>query len=227
MRALHVHHDANSRPGLVGEALDSRGVASVSHQVCPTAGSPQGSPEFPDPAGFDLVVLFGSRWSVYEDRVAHWVEPELDFIRAADRAGVAVLGLCFGGQMLSTALGGTVAATEHPEIGWMEVVPSDPAIEPGPWLQWHFDAFTVPTGADEMARTASGPQAFRLRRNLGLQFHPEADRAVLEEWLTDDIDQLVAAGLDAEVMLADADRYRDGARVRADRIVAGVLDAAT
>lgn len=222
MRALHVHHDANSLPGLVGEALSERGVEAVVHQVCSGPG-PEGSTAFPDPSGFDLVVLYGSRWSVYDDRVAHWVQPELQFIRDADQAAVPVLGLCFGGQVLSTALGGSVAPTADPEIGWYEVEPADPAIEPGPWLQWHFDAFSVPDGARELARSVAGPQAFRLRANLGLQFHPEADRSVLEAWLTDDLDQLEEAGLDAEALLSGADRHLEAARGRARRLVAGVL----
>ena len=134
-----------------------------------------------------------------------------------------VLGLCFGGQVLSTALGGSVATTAHPEIGWYQVEPADPAIEPGPWLQWHFDAFSVPDGARELARSVAGPQAFRLRANLGLQFHPEADRPVLEAWLTDDLDQLEEAGLDAEALLSGADRHLEAARERARRLVAGVL----
>jgi len=198
VRALLVHHDANSRPGLGGAALADRGVSLTPHQVCESADGPEGSTEFPDPSPYDLVVLFGSRWSVYDDRVAHWVRPELDFVRAADAAGAMVLGLCFGGQLLATALGGTVAPTAHPEIGWMTVEPTgdagpgDPTIERGPWLQWHFDAFTVPPGARELARSVAGPQAFRAGRHLGLQFHPEADRSVLEAWILDDLDELVA-----------------------------------
>ena len=230
MRALLVHHDANSLPGLVGVALEECGVTTVPHQVCADAG-PVGSADFPDPATVDLLVLFGSRWSVYEDRVAHWVEPEERFVRAADAAGVPVLGLCFGGQLLAAALGGTVAPTPQPEIGWCEVSPlavddEGPRIERGPWLQWHFDAFTVPDGAVELARSPAGPQAFRLRRHLGLQFHPEADRAVLEAWMQDDLDQLEAAGLDAAAMLADTDRYAAGALGRARRLVAAFLAAA-
>lgn len=223
MRALHVHHDANSLPGLVGTALDELGVAAGVHQVGDTAGSPVGSPDFPDPEGFDLIVLYGSRWSVYEDRVAHWVEPELEFIRSADRARVPVLGLCFGGQILAAALGGSVAPLPEPEIGWLPVRSDDPSIEAGPWLEWHFDGFTVPDAAVELARTDASPQAFRLRRNLGLQFHPEADRAVLESWMEDDLDQLVAAGLDAERLLADADHHRDDALDRARRLVTRFL----
>ena len=63
MRALHVHHDANSQPGLIGAALAGRGIEAEVHQVCEVPGSPTGSPDFPDPQAYDLIVLFGSRWS--------------------------------------------------------------------------------------------------------------------------------------------------------------------
>jgi GMP synthase-like glutamine amidotransferase len=223
VRALLVHHDPNSLPGLVGEALQDRGVELVAHQVCHVPGSPVGAVSFPDPAESDLIVLYGSRWSTYDREVAHWVGPELDFLRAADRAGVAVLGLCFGGQMLAAAHGARVAPTA-PEIGWHTVETSDRTVEVGPWLQWHFDAFEVPSGGTELARSRSGAQAFRLRRNLGLQFHPEAHRAVLEAWLTDDLDQLRAAGVDPERLLDGADRHHEQARDRARRLVDHVLD---
>ena len=223
MRALHLHHDANSLSGLIGEVLADRDVEAVSHQVCEIPGSPIGSPEFPDPQEFDLIVVYGSRWSVYDDDVAHWVVPELELLRRADGAGVPVLGLCFGGQMLSAAHGGLVAAADRPEIGWHRVQSHVPDIEPGPWLQWHFDIFTVPEGAEELAVSPSGPQAFRLRRNLGLQFHPEADRAVIEAWFADDIDQIQAFEIDPDELLVQADHERPAARARAERLVRTLL----
>lgn len=223
MRALHVHHDANSLPGLIGEVLADRGVEAVVHQVCEMPGSPTGSPEFPDPQAFDLVVLYGSRWSVYDDDVAHWVVPELDMLRLADSVGVPVLGLCFGGQLLSAAHGGLVTAADQPEVGWHRVQAHVPDIEPGPWLQWHFDVFTVPEGAEQLAASPSGAQAFRLRRNLGLQFHPEADRDVIEAWFADDIDQIQALELDPDELLTQADRERPAARARAERLVSTFL----
>lgn len=221
MRVLHVHHDPNSLPGLIGEVLDRSGVDSVSHQVCRTPGSPTGSSEFPDPTGFDLVVVYGSRWSVDDPDTAHWVEPELDMLRAADAAGVPVLGLCFGGQLLSAAHGGGVERAPRPEVGWFEVepVPGVSGIERGPWLQWHFDRFEVPAGAELLAASPVGPQAFRLRRNLGLQFHPEADRAVIAAWFDDDLDQIEHLGLDPDELLTEADRQRAAALERAARLV--------
>ncbi|MFM7068514.1 MAG: type 1 glutamine amidotransferase, partial [Actinomycetes bacterium] len=175
MRALFVHHDPNSVDGLLGESFTRCGATIRSHQVCDTPHSPAGRTEFPDPTDFDAVVVFGSRWSVCDPDCAHWVEPEVAMLRAADAAGVAVLGCCFGGQILAAALGGTVAPTAHSEIGWMEVEPLplagddrrfDGWVTAGPWLQWHGDAFTVPSGAVELATSAAGPQAFALRRNL-------------------------------------------------------------
>ena len=223
MTALHVHHDANSRPGLIGESLAARGVEAVVHQVCEVPGSPVGSPDFPDPHGHDLIVLYGSRWSVYEEAVAHWVEPELEFLRRADSLGIPVLGLCFGGQLLSAAHGGKVSASDTPEVGWRKVTPTANRIEPGPWLQWHFDSFSLPDGADELARSEAGCQAFRLRRNLGLQFHPEADREVLEGWLADDVDQLFGLEVRAGELLEEADRQLTAARARADRLLRDFL----
>ena len=224
MRALHLHHDANSLSGLIGEVLADRGYDAVTHQVCEIAGSPVGTSEFPDPQLFDLIVVFGSRWSVYEKDVSHWVVPELEFLRSADSFAIPVLGLCFGAQMLSAAHGGLVAATDQPEIGWHCVQSYVPDIEPGPWLQWHFDTFTVPEGATHLADSPAGPQAFRLRRNLGLQFHPEADRGVIEAWFEDDIDQIEALGADPEALLAEADRQHAASRSRAGRLVSTFLD---
>jgi GMP synthase-like glutamine amidotransferase len=223
MRALHVHHDPNSLPGLVGEVLARRGVEAITHQVCLTPGSPVGSTEFPDPTGVDLVVVYGSRWSVYDPDVAHWVEPELEMLRAADTDGVPVLGLCFGAQMLSAAHGGAVTAAASPEVGWYRVRPSSSEIDPGPWLQWHFDVFEVPEGAEQLAASPVGPQAFRLRRNLALQFHPEADRSVIAAWFDDDLDQIEDLGLDPTDLLTEADRQRDAALQRAARLVDQVI----
>ena len=224
MKALHIHHDANSSPGLIGELVSDRGIDSVRHQVCLQPGSPAGNPEFPNPAEFDLIFLYGSRWSVYEEAVAHWVTPELEFLRQADAAGVAVLGMCFGGQLLSAAHGGGVAPGHTPEIGWLSIESIAESghtvdIDPGPWMQWHFDCFQIPDGAQALAYSDAGPQAFILRKNLAVQFHPEVNRLVLEEWLEDDLDQLADLGVDPEPLLTEADRQRDASRERAARLL--------
>ena len=127
-----------------------------------------------------------------------------------------------------------MSAATTPEIGWYPVDPvgaggPDPAstsdagdlgpIAPGPWFQWHLDVFTVPPGAEMLATSPVGPQAFRLRRNLGVQFHPELDVDVLELWMVNDRDQLVASGIDVESLVAETRRNHGAAQARAGRLI--------
>jgi GMP synthase-like glutamine amidotransferase len=92
-----------------------------------------------------------------------------------------VLGICFGGQALAAALGGSVSAAPRTEIGWIDVEGEDGY--GGRWFTWHEDVFTLPPGAHELARAPSGPQAFALGTSVGLQFHPEVTPSIVDDWL--------------------------------------------
>ena len=137
---------------------------------------------WPDPRSVDAVVALGSDRSVRAS-TDPWIAPQLDFLRAAHAARVPVLGICFGGQALAAALGGTVAPAPRTEIGWIEVDGDDGY--GGSWFTWHEDAFTVPPGATELARAASGPQAFAFGRSVGLQYHPEVTPKIVDDWLAE------------------------------------------
>jgi GMP synthase (glutamine-hydrolysing) len=50
-------------------------------------------------------------------------------------------------------------------------------------MQLHSDTFTPPPGATEIARNASGSQAFVAGRVLGVQFHPEITVDSFESWV--------------------------------------------
>ena len=63
------------------------------------------------PASVDDVdgwMLGGSRRSVYDD--LDWIRDGEEFVRAAVAAERPVVGICFGHQMVASALGGTVEA---------------------------------------------------------------------------------------------------------------------
>ena len=178
------------------------------------------SPEvvgWPDPRSVDAVVALGSDRSVRAS-TDPWIAPQLDFLRAAHAARVPVLGICFGGQALAAALGGTVAPAPRTEIGWIEVDGDDGY--GGSWFTWHEDAFTVPPGATELARAASGPQAFAFGRSVGLQYHPEVTEAIVDGWLATGGDAVP----DPEPLRRETARRARGARERAlalfDRISA-------
>jgi len=224
MRVLFVKQDHASPAGFVGSAFTDLGYDVSEFTVVPESryDSPDVTAVFPDPGGYDAIVFFGSAWSVYdEDTVGSWIGEEIAVARSAMDLGVPVLGICFGGQMLAAAVGGSVSRAPAPEIGWSMVDTSIPGlIDAGPWFQWHFDRFTVPAGVPVLARSALADQAFRVGRTLGLQFHPELTSAVLECWLDNGgAGQLAASGVDAGALLQQTRSLESVSALRAHELV--------
>ncbi|HEY2508929.1 MAG TPA: gamma-glutamyl-gamma-aminobutyrate hydrolase family protein, partial [Streptosporangiaceae bacterium] len=177
MRVIVVQHHRIDDGGFIEAAFLARGADVAVHLF------PAGGP-LPDLSGTDHVVVLGADWSVYDEAIAHWMGAELDWLRAADAAGVPVLGICFGAQALAAALGGQAERAPRPEIGWITVESLDPGlISEGPWLEFHGDRCVPPPGARVLARTDVCVQAFSLGRHLAVQFHPEVNAAQLGRWL--------------------------------------------
>jgi GMP synthase-like glutamine amidotransferase len=229
MRVLFVQQDHVSPPGPVGEAFADRSYAVEEFLVVPAEhfGRPDVRVVFPDPTAYDAIVAMGAPWSVYDSQViGSWIDDELAFLRAADASGVPVLGICFGGQAVSAALGGGVHRAPAGEYGWVSVDTDDPdLVEAGPWFQWHQDRWTPPPGAREIARTGAAPQAFVLRRNLAVQFHPELTPTQLSGWLDNGgAADLAARGVDARALLEETVRRAEQAAARTRRLVHRFLD---
>jgi GMP synthase-like glutamine amidotransferase len=204
-RVLVVEHERITPSGLVSEWLRAH---DAEVQIMPID---QGADQ--DPRGeYDLVVSLGSEFSARDDHLP-WVRRELALLRDAVAADVPVLGICFGAQLLARALGGEVFRAHEPEIGWLRVQSEAPDLIPeGPWFQWHFDAFSSPPGAVELARSSAGSQAFRYGRSLGVQFHPEIDIEIMSNWASVYRHELDAQGVDAEELLAQTRRIAGAAR---------------
>ena len=174
---------------------------------------------WPDPRAFGAVVALGSDRSVHASADA-WIAAEIGLLRRAHDAGVPILGLCFGAQALAAALGGSVQRAPRAEIGWIAVEATTAgevveALAPGPWFAWHEDAFSVPAGARELARTAVGPQAFAHGTSVGLQFHPEVDAAIVGDWVDGGRRQLASERIDERALVAETERTAPSARARA------------
>jgi GMP synthase-like glutamine amidotransferase len=177
-----------------------------------------------DPGGYDLVVSLGSECSAWDDPLP-WVGREFDLLRAAVAGDVPVLGICFGSQLLARALGGEAMRAPHAEIGWLGIRTDAPAlVEEGPWLQWHYDTFTLPSGATLLAESPAGPQAYIAGRNLGVQFHPEVTPEIVQTWVSADGDKLRAAGVDPDRVLAEARERAGEYRMRAWRLMDAFMD---
>lgn len=217
MRALVIAHDPGSLPTMVGERLVHHGFELVTFQVA-TFDDPRSDAPFPDPGEFDLVLPMGAVWSVYdEESIGSWIGRELDLIREADRRGVPVFGICFGGQALAAALGGEVRPSPEPQIGWYHIRSDRPdVLAEGPWMQWHHDQFIPPPGAQEIARDDVCSQAFVIGRHLGVQFHPEVDHEHVAMWLAidehGDGQQLESMGITAQDLLDQTARCWEQAR---------------
>ena len=218
MRALVIANADDADPGIVGERFRHHGVAF-------TDGLREDPSSWPDLTGRDLVLLLGSEWSVYWEHVARSVQAECALVNEAVDRGIPVFAICFGAQITAKALGGTVERARRPEVGWHRVDSDRPdLIAPGPWLQWHFDTFTVPTGLSEIARSPSGPQAMVGRRLLATQFHPEATETMLSRWTSGDPEDLIRLGLDPDQIMADTRRQVVASRPRAEALVDWFVD---
>lgn len=224
MNVAVLRHHAEDSFGFVGCRLEARGARLAVYDATATGG-------LPDPAAVDAAVVLGAAWSV-NDRgtVGAWIDAETAWLRAADSRGVPVLGICFGAQLMAACYGGAVERAPRPEIGWSTIRPVPPpgglpGIGPGPWLEFHEDRCLLPPGAELLASNQAGVQAYRLRRNLAVQFHPEVDGAALAKWLdAGGSKAAIEAGTDPDAFLAETFAEEPEAASRAARLVDGWLD---
>jgi len=155
---------------------------------------PRRGDTFPAPGATAGVVVTGSH-AMVSHREA-WSEAAGRWLAQAARAGVPVLGICYGHQLLADALGGR--AGDHPqgrELGTVEVellpAAQDDALLSGlpPRFAAHVvhrqSALALPPGAVPLARNGWEPhQAFRFGDAAwGVQFHPEFDAAAMRGYV--------------------------------------------
>ncbi|MFP5298670.1 MAG: glutamine-hydrolyzing GMP synthase, partial [Actinomycetota bacterium] len=97
--------------------------------------------------------------------------------------GVPVLGICYGQQLMATALGGEVARTGIAEFGKAELTVDAPSLlfdelppEQVVWMSHNDAVVKAPDGFVPVASTSAAPIAAfedKERGFFGVQFHPE------------------------------------------------------
>jgi len=205
-RALVIQHERPTPPGLIEPWLRERGAKVEILRI------DEEDPHDLNPRDYGLIVSLGSEFPAYEDSIG-WISHEIDLLQEATDADVPILGVCFGGQLLARTLGGEVFRSEQEEIGWLPVETQDPElVSEGPWFQWHFDTFTVPPGAQVLATTSVGPQAFSIGRSLGIQFHPEVTPEIMDAWVLAYRHELDEHGVDPDRLLEETHELSVSAR---------------
>ena len=63
----------------------------------------------------------GGPMGVHDERKYPWLAAEKAFLTEAVRAGIPILGVCLGAQLLAIALGARVYRGAYKEIGWWPV----------------------------------------------------------------------------------------------------------
>jgi GMP synthase-like glutamine amidotransferase len=178
----------------------------------------------PPADGFDFICVTGSPDSVH-DKSLTWIDTERRYLRDAIARGIPVFGMCFGAQILASALGGTVTRSSRPEHGYTTVRTTNPElIAPGPWMEFHDDTISVPADVAVIADNDAGVQAFTFGPHLGVQFHPEINEACFRSWR---VDAEAEAGtgnyVDVEALAAEIYRRTEQSARACDQLLEGFL----
>ena len=187
MRVAIIENTEVTHHGQIGVALHEAGARVDVYKVF----RGDALPTVQD--GFDALVVYGGEQSALDDQDHPYLLAIATLMRAMTDQGCAVLGICLGSQILARAYGAVNHLGTAPEFGWCDVDlteagRADPVLghlgTSFPIFEFHTDTFSLPDGAVHLAQTATAPQqAFRIgRATYGMQFHFEANRAVVADW---------------------------------------------
>lgn len=216
-------HVACEGPGYLAVVLERH------HIPFETIHIDEGQPVPGDLEGVGALAFMGGPMSVND--ALPWIEPELDLIRRAADRGIPVLGHCLGGQLISKALGGQIAANPVTEIGWHPVARSTTDVAEQ-WMgglppefevfHWHGETFSLPQGAEGiLSNEHCARQGFVMGNVLALQCHVEMTAEMVTEWVhayRDELEHPSEALQSAEQILDDLDGRIRGLQRAADRL---------
>jgi len=137
------------------------------------------------------LILMGGPHSVNDGHP--WIAQELQLIQQVMADDIPLMGVCFGAQMISKALGGQVSEAQGMETGWHPILVDRNRLSGGladklpdsfEVFQWHEDTFTNPPDAIPIFSGSNiENQGYVLDKVLTMQFHLEMTEYMVQEWL--------------------------------------------
>lgn len=145
---------------------------------------------------------------------ADWSERTAGWLREAHAAGLPLLGVCYGHQLIAHALGGRVGPNPNGRcmgrVRVEDIAADDPLLGRfAPEAQFHVSHLEAvlepPPGARVIGRADHDPHhALHFGgRSWGVQFHPEFGRAVMRAYIQARAQALAAEGLNAAALVRE------------------------
>tara|TARA_B110000014_G_scaffold263785_1_gene261785 strand:- start:557 stop:1246 length:690 start_codon:yes stop_codon:yes gene_type:complete len=146
-----------------------------------------------DQSFYDGWIITGSAASVTDTH--QWIELLKDKIIYASKNSIPTLGICFGHQIISSALGGQVTKNSKGwELGSYKISITDDGLVSPLFKGVDFDDYfyfshedivsQLPDSAIELARNNMGLQAFSIENKIfGVQFHPEFSEQIMDRYV--------------------------------------------
>ena len=183
---LVVQHSANCPPARVGDWLAEHGLATELVRGDLAEQLPENL------TGYSALVVLGGPMNAHDDAAYGWLTPTKALLREAVESEVPTLGICLGHQLLAAATGGVVTRCPTGHQAGVFAVGLTPAGRADPLfaeltdpvaVHWNYDLVVeLPPGAELLATSPAGVQAYRLGLAWGIQFHPEVGPEHVRRW---------------------------------------------
>ncbi len=225
-----IKHVPFEGPGLLAEELSSRGHSYRIVELHRGDALPETSTDT-----IGGVIVLGGPMNVDETDRYPFLSEERVWIKDVLAAGIPIMGVCLGAQLMARSAGAPVVANEEKEIGFDAIELTDEGIRdpifsgvPNRFdvFHWHGDRFELPAASTLLSRSAQcRHQALRLHPSAyGFQFHLEITEDMIDRWTSNAAEELKSARTSRETILADSREKLASVHAAARKIFSNYFD---